>query len=79
MVRELLMYKASVTLNFYNKKLYRKKEKTVMVNLSKSQWLNLGVGVLTILGMVIGSKAQDAEIKELKQEIMSEIAEKGEK
>lgn len=26
MVRELLMYKASVTLNFYNKKLYRKKE-----------------------------------------------------
>lgn len=50
-----------------------------MVNLSKSQWLNLGVGVLTILGMVIGSKAQDAEIKELKKEIMSEIKEKGEK
>lgn len=44
-----------------------------MGKMSKSQLFNLAVGVLTIAGMVLSSKAQDAEMKELKEEIKLEL------
>ena len=44
-----------------------------MNKISKSQLFNLGVAVATIIGMVLTSKAQDAEIKELKEEIKAEM------
>lgn len=64
-----------MTLSFSNK---IKRRKTVM-KMSKSQILNLAVGALTLLGMYLGSKAQDAEIKELKAEIKAEIKEEKER
>ena len=60
-----------MTLNFSNKKII--KEKQSMKKVSKSQLLNLGVFALSIAGMLLSSKAQDAEIKELKEEIKLEI------
>lgn len=44
-----------------------------MSKISKSQLLNLGVAVLTIAGMVLGSRAQEAELNELKDEIKMEL------
>lgn len=50
-----------------------------MLKLSKSQLFNLGVAAATILGMVLGSKAQDAEIQELKAEIKADMKQGGNK
>lgn len=44
-----------------------------MNKINKSQLLNLGVGILTIVGMVLSSKAHDAELNELKGEIKTEL------
>lgn len=44
-----------------------------MNKISKSQLLNLGVAALTLLTMVLTSKAQEAEIKEIKAELKAEL------
>lgn len=44
-----------------------------MNKFSKSQLFNLGVAVLTLATMFLTSKAQEAEIKEIKAEIIAEI------
>lgn len=45
---------------------------------TKSQLLNLAVMGVTILGMVLTSKAQDQDMKDLKSEIKKEIKEEQE-
>jgi hypothetical protein len=67
----------SVALSFSNKKKI-KKEKTVMKKPSTSQLLNVGVTVITLLGMFLSSKAHDKEMSELKDDIKSELKEEKE-
>lgn len=46
-----------------------------MKKFTTSQLLNLAVTGLTLLGMVLGSMAQEREMQELKEEIKMELKE----
>lgn len=43
------------------------------MKLNKSQILNMVAGVVTILGMILASSAQEQEMKEFKEEIKTEL------
>ena len=63
------------SLLFHNKK---DKEKTVMKKPNATQLLGTAVTILSIVGMFLSNKVHDREMAELKQEIISELAKKGE-
>lgn len=50
-----------------------------MKKINKSQLLNLAVMGVTLLGMVLSSKAQEQEMQDLKNEIKLEIKQENEK
>lgn len=50
-----------------------------MGKMSKSMLFNLCAGALTILGMILSSKAQEEEIEEIKQELRLEMKQEKEK
>ena len=50
-----------------------------MNKFSKSQIFNLAAAVITIIGMVVTSKAQESELEEMKEELRLEMKQGGKK